>query len=91
MVGGDTGDGIHVIFVGTDHLAAFMNSFPLKINQRRFGDFSYKKSNSNHFHTATILYFQYYLSVVKCSIFTISILFLNQNCYLSVMIVNNDL
>jgi len=31
VVGGDTGDSIHVVFVGTDRLATFMNSFPLKI------------------------------------------------------------
>lgn len=39
VVGGDTGDGVHVVFVGTDRLAAFVDSFPLKnINtERSFG------------------------------------------------------
>lgn len=35
VVGGDTGDGVHVIFDGTDRLAAFMDSLPLKIKRVR--------------------------------------------------------
>lgn len=38
VVGGDTGDGVHIVFVGTDRLAAFMDSFPLKIKTDRQKD-----------------------------------------------------
>lgn len=35
VVSGDTGDGVHVVFVGTDRLAAFVNSFPLKLKKTK--------------------------------------------------------
>lgn len=35
VVGGDTGDGVHVVFVGTDRLAALVDSFPLKIKAQK--------------------------------------------------------
>lgn len=35
MIGGHTGDGVHILFNGTDGFTAFMDSFPLK---NRFWD-----------------------------------------------------
>ena len=35
VVGGDAGDGVHVVFEGTDRLAAFVDSLPLEIKRVR--------------------------------------------------------
>lgn len=35
VVGGDTGGGVRVVFDGTDRLAAFVDSFPLKTKKHK--------------------------------------------------------
>lgn len=46
VVGGDTGDGVHVVFDGTDRLAAFVDSFPLKIKKHKDRKILFKQTPS---------------------------------------------
>lgn len=63
MVGGDTGDGIHIVFVGTDRLAALMDSFPLKIKRQKMQGVEFMKLKKQYIYI--LLYKQKY-SRQKC-------------------------